>query len=256
MTTHADTAAFPVVWSDPADANLTWFRDAMHFPAPMTPLTVAFLRECLEPGVAAACSTLVSPLKTLRHMAFSGWVYNSLVLAVAPEDMGARMEQHMPVMGDHMDNLRRRWDTEYLPAVQRLTDEIDGLDFAGDATTTMTAFERLVEIDIDIWRMHFLTVFPKLGAGERFSAIYAQVTGTADEMEPYRCLQGVPNKSIEVDRALWDLARDAQAAPAVAAALMVGAPADALDALDRSPEAARGVSVSRCSWVSTATARK
>ena len=59
----------------------------MHFPAPMTPLTVAFLRECLEPGVAAACATLVSPLRTLRHTSFSGWVYNSPVLAVAPEEI-------------------------------------------------------------------------------------------------------------------------------------------------------------------------
>ena len=236
MTSHADTTAFPIVWRDPADADLTWFRDAMHFPAPMTPLTAAFLRECLEPGIAAACSTLVSPLRTLRHTAFNGWVYNSPVPAVAPEEMGARMEQHMPVMGDHMDNLRRRWDTEYLPAVQRLTEEIDGLDFAGDAGTVMTAFERLVEIEIDIWRMHFLVVFPKLGAGERFSAIYTQATGTAEEMEPYRCLQGVPNKSLEADRALWDLARNAQATPAVAAALVGGVPADALDALDHSPE--------------------
>jgi len=85
MTTHADAPAFPVTWKDPADANLTWFRDPMHFPGTATPLTGGFLRECLEPGVAAACATLVSPLLTLRHTAFNGWVYNSPVLAVAPE---------------------------------------------------------------------------------------------------------------------------------------------------------------------------
>jgi hypothetical protein len=111
MTTHAST--FPVSWRDPADAELTWFRDPMHFPAPSTPLTAAFLRECLEPGVAGACETLVSPLRTLRHTALSSWIYNSPVLAVAPEQMGERMQQHMPVMGDHMDGLRHRWDTSW-----------------------------------------------------------------------------------------------------------------------------------------------
>jgi rifampicin phosphotransferase len=235
MTSQA-TTSFPVAWRDPADAALTWFRDPMHFPAPVTPLTSAFLRECLEPGVAAACEAMVSPLATLRHTAFNGWVYNSPVLAVPPGELGARMEQHMPVMGDHMDSLGRRWETEYLPAVRRLTGEIESLDFSGDADSARAALDRLVEIEIEIWRIHFLVVFPKLAAGERFSGIYTQVTGTTEEMEPYRCLQGIPNKSLEADRALWDLAQEARRTPAVAQALAGGTPGAALDALDHSPE--------------------
>jgi pyruvate,water dikinase len=232
MSTEAST--FPVAWRDPADAGLTWFRDPMHFPAPVTPLTAAFLLECLEPGVEAACAALASPLRTLRHSSFHGWVYNSPVPAVPPEEMGARVEAHMPVMGDHMDNLRRRWEQEYLPTLLLLTDEIDGLDFGpgGDAAA---ALDRLVEINREIWRIHFLIVFPKLAAGERFAGMYAEVTGSADEMEPYRCLGGIPNKSLETDRALWDLAQQARTVPAVAAALATGAPADALDALDHDP---------------------
>jgi pyruvate,water dikinase len=234
MSTQA--ATFPVEWRDPADAGLTWFRDAMHFPAPVTPLTGAFLLECLEPGVAAACATLASPLRTLRHTSFRGWIYNSPVPAGAPEEMEALVAAHMPVMGDHMDNLRSRWDAEYLPALLRLTDEIDALDMTGDAPSAAAALERLVAINRDIWRIHFLIVFPKLAAGERFSGVYTDVTGTADEMEPYRCLQGIPNKSIETDRALWDLARQARGVPAVADALAAGTPAEALAALDREPE--------------------
>jgi rifampicin phosphotransferase len=234
MTTHAST--FPVSWRDPADAELTWFRDPMHFPAPSTPLTAAFLRECLEPGVAGACETLVSPLRTLRHTALSSWIYNSPVLAVAPEQMGERMQQHMPVMGDHMDGLRRRWEEQYLPAIQELTAEIEALDFGGDPEDARAAFDRLVAMNAEIWRLHFLVVFPKLAAGERFSAMYTELTPGADEMEPYRCLQGIPNKSLETDRALWELAQEARATPAVAEALSHGTAAAALDALDHSPE--------------------
>jgi pyruvate,water dikinase len=233
MTTHATT--FPVDWRDPADAELTWFRDPMHFPAPATPLTAAFLLECLEPGVAGACETLVSPLRTLRHTAHHGWIYNSPVPAVPPERMGERIEQHMPVMTDHMDGLRRRWEEQYLPAVLEFTAEIEALDFGGDPDDARAAFERLVAMNAEIWRLHFLTVFPKLAAGERFSAIYAQITPDADEMEPYRCLQGIPNKSLETDRALWQLAQEARATPAVADALAHGTAGAALDALDHSP---------------------
>lgn len=227
---------FPVTWSDPVEAGYTWFRDPMHFPAPVTPLTSAWLRECLEPGVAGACATLVSPLASLRHTAFNSWVFNTPVLAVPPDRLGARIEQHMPVMGDHMDNLRHRWDTEYLPEIQRLTDEIEALDFSGDDAASRAALDRLIEIQIATWRMHFLIVFPKLAAGERFSDIYTQVSAGAAEMDPYRCLQGIPNKSLEADRALWDLAQAAKASPAVAGALGTGSAAEAIDALDHSPE--------------------
>lgn len=236
MTSHSLATDFPVTWRDPADAEITWFRDPMHFPAPATPLMSEFLRECLEPGTAAACAALMSPLQTLRHTAFRGWVYNSPVLAVAPEDMGARIQQHMPVMADHMDNLRARWESEYLPAVQRLTAKTDALDFGADPETDRAALDRLLAIHAEIWRMHFLVVFPKLAAGERFSAIYTQVTGTTDEMEPYRCLQGIPNKSLQTDHELWRLAQEARATPTVAGALTGGTAAQALDALDRSPE--------------------
>ncbi len=232
-----DTAAeFPVAWSDPADAALTWARDPMHFPAPVTPLSADFLIRCLVPGTSVACETLVSPLATLRQAAFNSWIYISPQLAVAPEAMGERIAAHMPVMGDHMDNLGRRWDEEYLPAVVRLTDEIDGLDLSGDGATATAAIDRLLEISTEIWALHFLTVFPKLAAGERFSDIYVQVTGTTEEMEPYRCLQGIPNKSLETDRALWELAQEARAMPAVAEALAAGPAAAALESLDRSPE--------------------
>ena len=61
--------------------------------------------------------------------------------------MEAIVRAHMPVMGDHMDGLRHRWDTEYLPALLRLTDEIDGLDFGGDDASAAAALDRLVAIN-------------------------------------------------------------------------------------------------------------
>ncbi len=236
MNAPIQAPEFPVTWRDPADAGHTWFRDAMHFPAPVTPLTGSFLSDALEPGVAAACETLHSPLATLRHVSYGGWVFNCPVTAVTGAEMEGRIAEHMPVITDHMDNLRRRWDTEYLPRVMRLTDEIDSLDFSGDAESAAAALDLLVAHNVEIWRIHFLIVFPKLAAGERFSTIYMQAAGAADEMDPYRCLQGLPNKSLEADRALWQLAQDARARPGLAEALTTGAPVDGLQALDRSPE--------------------
>jgi pyruvate,water dikinase len=232
----APTQEFVVSWPSPEDADLTWIRDPMHFPAAVTPLSAAFLRDCLEPAVEAACAALVMPVRTLRHTAFNGWVYNCAVPAAPPDQMGARMQRHMSVMGERMDDLRRRWDEEFLPEVQRLTAEIDALALGGSGDEAVAALERLIEISIEIWTIHFQVVFPKLAAGERFSEIYTKITGTTEIMEPYRCFQGEPNKSLEADRALWELAQEARAAPAVADALRVGPPAEVLAALDTSPE--------------------
>ena len=237
MTAHSQAPEFPITWRDPADAEHTWFRDAMHFPAPVTPLTGAFLRECLEPGVAAACETLHSPLATLRHHSYGGWVFNCPVPAVAPQDMESRIAEHIPVMTAHMDDLRRRWDEEYQPRIVGAHRRVDALDFSGDAASAQAALDRLIAVNIEIWRIHFSIVFPKLGAGERFSGIYTQAVGAeAREMDPYRCLQGIPNKSLETDRALWQLAQDARADPGVAEALLGGAAGGALDALEGSAE--------------------
>jgi phosphohistidine swiveling domain-containing protein len=236
MSTHPEATDFPITWRDPADAELTWFRDAMHFPAPVTPLTGDFLQECLEPGVAAACAEMVSPLALLRHTSFGGWVFNSPVPAVPPERMPQRMAEHMPVMGEHMDALGRRWAEDYLPRVRRLTEEIDALDVSGPAEEARAALDRLIAIGIEIWTIHFLVVLPKLAAGERFAQMYEQAVGSATEMEPYRCLQGLPNKSLEADRALWELAEAARAEPPVSEALTSGSPAVALEELDRTAQ--------------------
>jgi hypothetical protein len=39
---------FPVTWEDPADADLFWLQQRMHFPEPMLPLDEWFLRTEFE----------------------------------------------------------------------------------------------------------------------------------------------------------------------------------------------------------------
>ena len=80
-------------------------------------------REAGEPGAGAACATLRSPLASLRHTSYGGWVFNCPVPDDPPEGMEARIAENMRVMTDHMDQLRARWDAVYQPRVVELTDE-------------------------------------------------------------------------------------------------------------------------------------
>ena len=244
------------MWRDPADAELTWFRDAMHFPAPVTPLRRRSSRSRLEPGVAAACATLVSPLRD----------------AAPHRDQRLGLQQPGPGGGPRGDGRAHRGAhardgrPHGQPAppvgrpstcrlVVRLTDEIEALDFAGGPDAATAAFERLREINIEIWRIHFLVVFPKLGAGERFSAIYTQVVPSADGDGALPLPQGVAQQEprdgprpVGAGAGGADHPGRGRRAPGGRRAPRRSTPSTA------APRGASGAPTSRPSWRSTATA--
>ena len=229
---------FPVTWNDPLDAERTWFRDEMHFPEPLTPLTAWLLASTFNVGTPRACEELAMDMKGLLYGVFNGYGYN-LTAPVPEEELPARRERSQQVMPARLDGLRRDWEERYLPRVLELTREIDSLDLErAPASEAAAALERLREILVELWHVHFLVVFPKLGCGERFYELYARATGSTDQTEAYRCLQGFPNKSVEAGKALWELAQLAAASPEVRAAVERDDADAALDEL-RGSEAGR-----------------
>jgi phosphohistidine swiveling domain-containing protein len=231
MTVDTATPTFPVEWKNPDDAQVTWFRDEMHFPEPLTPLTQTLLLETFDEGNPLACDELAMPMSGLLYGWFNGYAYN-MTRPVPESEMPARMERHQQVMPERMDNLRRLWDEQYLQRVVELTDEIDSLELehapTGDVAARLT---QLREALVELWHIHFLVVFPKLGCGERFFGLYQAATGSRDETAAYRCLQGFPNKSVEAGKELWELSRLAAEDEGVRTAVTSGN----LDALEGSP---------------------
>jgi pyruvate,water dikinase len=219
-----DTAppTFPVEWKNPEDAQLTWFRDEMHFPEPLTPLTLTLLLETFDEGNPLACDELAMPMSGLVYGWFNGYAYN-MTRPVPEAEMRARMERAQQVMTERMDNLRRLWDEDYLQRVVELTNKIDSLELehapGGDVAARL---QQLREALVELWHIHFLVVFPKLGCGERFFGMYQAATGSHDETAAYRCLQGFPNKSVEAGKALWELSRLAAEDEGVRAAVTSG----------------------------------
>ena len=222
MGVETASPTFPVEWKNPEDAQLTWFRDEMHFPEPLTPLTVTLLLDTFDEGNPRACDELAMPMTGLLYGSFNGYAYN--VTRPVPEaEMPARMERNKQVMSERMDNLRRLWDDQYLPRVVELTNELDSLEREHAPAADLGArLARLRDVLVDLWHIHFLVVFAKLGSGERFFEIYKAATGSEDQTAAYRCLQGFPNKSVEAGKALWDLSRVASEDESVRAAVLRG----------------------------------
>jgi pyruvate,water dikinase len=260
MAVETTSPSFPVEWKEPEDAQLTWFRDEMHFPEPLTPLTVTLLFDTFDEGNPLACDELAMPMAGLLYGSFNGYAYN--VTRPVPEaEMPARMERNKQVMPERMDNLRRLWDERYLPRVVELTNELDSLDLEEAPAAEIGArLARLREALVELWHIHFLVVFPKLGSGERFFEIYKAATGSEDQTAAYRCLQGIPNKSVEAGKTLWELSRLAAEDEAVRAAVTSGDLAalegtsfkDALDRyLHEYGRRANGIELAFPLWVET-----
>ena len=60
-TTETQAPAFDIQWSDPADQQLFWFQDNLHFPQPQTPLNGTLFQTAFEEGASAAISRLSMP---------------------------------------------------------------------------------------------------------------------------------------------------------------------------------------------------
>jgi pyruvate,water dikinase len=260
MIVETPAPPFPVEWSDPADAEKSWFRDAMHFPEPLTPLTVSLLTGTFNEGVRRACDELSMPMGGLVYGSFNGYAYN-WTRPVPEAELPARVERNRQVMPERMDTVRRRWDETYLPRVLELTAEIDSLDLEhAPADEVRELLARLHAIFVELWHIHFLVVFPKLGCCERFFEIYRAATGSDDQTAAYRCLQGFPNKSVESGEALWELAELAGRDGEVRAAVLRGEE-DALEGtefrealdryLDEYGRRANGIELALPLWLET-----
>src|SRR5206468_3241356 len=73
--------------------------------------------------------------------------------------------------------------------------------------------ETAVELMRRAWEIHFMTVFPVIVSMSLFEDLHRELLGADDGFEAYRLLQGQSNKSLEADRALYELSRSALAKP-------------------------------------------
>lgn len=224
---------FPVRWPSPGDAMLLWEREAMHMPFPTTAMDAEMQERALA-GAGVAFAAYDMPVR-LRIMRLNTWVYQ----AVAPvsfdhaelEALGRSAEAKL---GEAIATLRERWEGEWLPEIQQAIEWWEQFDLAAASdpaladhlAQSLSRFDRL-------WTIHFQIVIPMLMGVSLFDDFFREAVG-GDTFEPYRLLQGLENKSIEADLALWRLGRHAAAQPAVRRAFDGVASADVLAQLDAS----------------------
>ena len=209
---------FPVTWEEPEDEGRFWFWDQMHHPKPVTPAAMAFSGSAFTEGIRRANAALYMPLQKSIVRRFNCYLYMGGVPATTEaHETAARAERMMGIMRERSPNALSNWENIYLPQVKALNQRLREYSYSEASAKELASFlDEVSEIRTEAWEIHFLALYPVMGAALQFATIYEDTFGHPENNEHYRILQGFPNKSVEAGQALYDLAREAKTDPGVA----------------------------------------
>lgn len=222
---------FPVTWPQPEMARAFWTRETMHFPQQVPPMTAAVARRFFV-GTQKAAAAYAFPIRLLQEI-FNSYAYQSVVPAVPHEEMEAQGKRAEEALGGAMATLGARWRDEYLPEIQQFLAMCDGFDLASASDADFLAhYDRVLAESDRLWEIHFLLAFSFLMPMSLLSDLCADLFGERDDLSSLELVQGLDNKTLAGDRALWRLGRAALADPAVRAVFETRASADVIPALE------------------------
>ncbi|MBS1115754.1 MAG: uncharacterized protein H6Q87_138 [candidate division NC10 bacterium] len=205
---------FPVAWEDPEDEQLTWLHDRMHNPDPVLPLENAFWSRVYE-AFNRATETYEMPVR-LKTRCINTYFYMAVKAVVPPEQMDAQRERADRRLDAAMGRLRELWTEEWLPEIRSHLSWWDAFDLARATVPELLAHleETLVRL-VRLWDLHFQIVLPSYIAMSQLDDLYRDLFDGDGAFGSYRLLQGFDNKTLEADRALWELSRRALASDEV-----------------------------------------
>lgn len=225
---------FPVQWSHPDEARAFWTREVMHFPAQLSPLGGGLAAHMISHGFAVTSATYAMPIN-IMYRPINTYMYSAVVPAVPIEQMEEQGKRAEERIREAMGQFRARWDAEYLPEIQRHLLQCEQFDLRGAADADLLAhYDRAYAGTERMWDIHFLLAVAFLIAPSLFVDLCSDLFGGEDTFAAYRFLQGLNNKTVEGNTALWKLSRRALAAPEVREIFETRASTEVVSALEQS----------------------
>jgi phosphohistidine swiveling domain-containing protein len=166
----------------------------------MTPLSADVWFQAMGEGIRTAARDLRAPFGGFETATFhGGWAYEHEL----PPDWAPDLERmHRAAL-----EVAERWDSEFRPRAEAITEEILAMRPERSRPANAVALlDRLRDLTREQWRLHFLTVIPVHLARELVHDAYVERFGKADELEPYRLIEGLPNETLAADEQLWEIA--------------------------------------------------
>src|SRR4051812_20064994 len=200
-------SGFPVVWTVPGDERLQWMFFQQSFPNQVPPLEFdVHVMHTMEGGEHAFAALRGNAHQRISTRRFNTYVYRAMASA-DPADEPPHGGENAGILAS-VDDLPRAWREDYQPRLQEFLDEFGAVDLGELSTSDLFAhFEKASAEMKRLWELHFLILFPSLAVVNEFERTYRTLFGGDVALDPYRLLGGLPNKTVEAGRAMWDLAK-------------------------------------------------
>ena len=203
------SADFPVTWADPADEQLGWFQDNLHFPLAQTPLNATMVQTAFAEGASRAISQLSMPIEGLKTAVHNGYLYLAPIPVLGePSAMEARFEEMKRLTMELGPTVLKDWRETFEPDVLARGERILAFDYDGSSTSEVAAFVHTFYGElVDVWDIHMRVNIPAMNAVFGLEEFLGEVLGEDAIAQSRQLLQGFENKSVELGRALWEFSR-------------------------------------------------
>lgn len=203
-------------WERPEDPDSFWVQDRMHFPDPLPLLDDSLIRIFYDAGMNHGFAHYNIPL---RADARRFWTHHYLMMMPLPlthDELAAMEERSEQAVGATMGQLQRKWDDEWLPEIRQTIDAWERFDLPGATLPELADYvDTVVRQFTRLFAIHFEVALPAMFPVSLFEELYLELFGREDRLQPYKLLQGLDNKTVESNRALWRLSQKAAVVPAV-----------------------------------------
>ena len=225
---------FPVTWEHTDDEQLTWLHDRTHNPDPVLPLESAFWSRVYE-AFNRAAEAYEMPVR-LKTRCINTYFYMAVKTVVPPEQAEAQRGRADQSMDAAMARLGGLWTEEWLPEIRSHLAWWDAFDLTGATVPDLLGhLEETLKRVLRLWELHFRIVLPSYIAMSQLDDLYRDLFDGDGPFGSYRLLQGFDNKTLEADRALWDLSRRALASDEARRVLETDPAAEVLAVLGKTP---------------------
>ena len=225
-------ADFPVVWDNPSDAFLLWTNDRMHFPRPVPALEYEVWAAFLV-GMNLAGETYAFPIRQ-RFRRISAYMYQAAILIMPPDQMEAQGQIAEELLAQGIQRLPENGNASGCQKCRAFSSA--GAHFTpstASAAELAAHFEQTMAMASRLGDIHFHVVIPGYLPLGLFEEYFCELFPDRKPFDAYRLLQGFDNKTLETDRALYDLARRARLNPTVLTLVQETDPAALAGALEQ-----------------------
>ncbi|MBI4642031.1 MAG: hypothetical protein HY731_15175, partial [Candidatus Tectomicrobia bacterium] len=188
-------------WESKEDQYLPWFRTSIK---PVTPLSWDLLHARMNAVFEEVSDTLLLPLSSKRRL-FQGYLYVTTQVPAqgSEEELAERKKNYLLKVAEYQN----KWRKEFLSEILGDIAELKKFDLKrASLEELIEQLERVLVMYDRHWTIHFLAM-KSMGGVPRFLRVYKGLTGSGDELEAMKLLQGFPNKALETNFAIWKLSR-------------------------------------------------